>query len=101
MGKERDPTIRIDASTQATPIVHMLKLNALPTGLARERGDSMYKFECLLKMGPPRTIVSLKKNIIGGLLRAVSSFWDLFRKIKNYVTTKVRMVDYKVNIFYV
>ena len=79
----------------------MLKLNALPTGLARERGDSMYKFESLLKMGPPRTIVSLKKNIIGGLLRAVSSFWGLFRKIKNYVTTKVRMVDYKVKIFYV
>ena len=81
----------------------MLKLNALPTGLARERGDSMYRIESLLKnkTGPPRTIVSLKKNIIGGLLRAVSSFWGLFRKIKNYVTTKVRMVDYKVNIFYV
>lgn len=61
MGKERDPTIRIDASTQATPIVHMLKLNALPTGLARE---IMYKIESLLKnkTGPPRTIVSLKKE---------------------------------------
>jgi len=72
MGKERDPTIRIDASTQATPIVHMLKLNALPTGLARERGDSMYKIESLLKnkTGPPRTIVSLKKEHNWGVTKS-------------------------------
>lgn len=70
MGKERDPTIRIDASTQATPIVHMLKLNALPTGLARERGDSMYKIESLQKMGPPRTIVSLKKEHNWGVTKS-------------------------------
>lgn len=69
MGKERDPTIRIDASTQATPIVHMLKLNALPTGLARE---IMYKIESLLKnkTGPPRTIVSLKKEHNWGVTKS-------------------------------
>lgn len=66
MGKERDPTIRIDASTQATPIVHMLKLNALPTGLARERGDSMYRIESLLNMleqnGASEDYCQLKKR---------------------------------------
>jgi len=37
MGKGRDPTIRIEAYTQATPNVQMLKLNVVPTGMARAR----------------------------------------------------------------